>query len=272
MPRCYGVSTDAERGVWSLAIEHLEDAELVGAAEASDRWTHAHVEAAIRGAARIHSAWYGRKGDLHGEPWMAPAITSGDAVSMSPLWRSLARFSDSFYGEWAGGRLLPLQSKFIQTVGSWWDELASMTGTLIHNDYNPRNLAFRREVAGYTVCAFDWELARVGIPQHDLAELLCFVLPGDAGPGELSQWLDFHRAELASCAGVTIDPAAWRRGFVLALQQLAIDRLPFYALAHRFKPQAYLPRVTRNWLKLYELGLELESSTRRPVCLAAGSV
>ncbi len=272
MPRCYGVSTDAERGVWSLAIEHLEDAELVGAADASDRWTHAHIEAAIRGAARMHSAWYGREVELHREPWLAPAITARDAVSMSPLWRSLARFSDSYYGAWAGGRLLPLQSEFIQTVGIWWHELQSMTSTLIHNDYNPRNLAFRREASGYKVCAFDWELARIGIPQHDLAELLCFVLPGGAGTDALDHWLDFHRAELEAGAHVSIDRARWRRGFVLALQQLAIDRLPFYALAYRFKPQSFLPRVVCNWLKLYELSLKLVSSGPRQTCLVRGGL
>jgi len=272
MPRCYGVSADAEHGAWSLAIEHLENAELVGAAEASDRWTHAHIEAAIRGAARMHSAWYGRELDLHREPWMAPAITSRDAVSMSPLWRSLARFSDSFYGEWARGKLLPLQSKFIETVGSWWDELASMPGTLIHNDFNPRNLAFRREAGDFTVCAFDWELARIGIPQHDLAELLCFVLPDGAGTDALAHWLDFHRTELESDAGVIIDPAGWRRGFVLALQQLAIDRLPFYALAYRFKPQAFLPRVVGNWLRLHELSLKLDSSGRQQTRLVRAGV
>lgn len=271
MPRCYGVTTDEGRGVWSVAIEHLANAELIGAAEACDQWAPAHIEAAIRGAARMHAAWYGRQAELRSASWMAPEITAHDAVAMSPLWHSLARFSDSFFGPWSGGSLLALQSKFIGRIGQWWNELATMPGTLIHNDYNPRNLGFRREAGGSkVVCAFDWELARIGIPQHDLAELLCFVLPGNAGADQLSHWLDFHRTELESCAGVTVDPAAWTRGFVLALRQLAIDRIPYYALAHRFKPQAFLPGVVRNWLKLYELSLDLGSADSRRVYLPTG--
>jgi hypothetical protein len=255
---------NATRGVWSIAIEYLKDAELVGAAEASSRWTAAHVDAAIRGAASIHSVWYGRKDDLRSKPWASPEITPPDAVSMTSLWRSLASFSDAFYGAWTGGALLPLQLQFIRTIGSWWQELAACPGTLIHNDYNPRNLAFRREANGCKVCVYDWELARIGMPQHDLAELLCFVLPHGAGAEDLARWQELHRLELSTRAGVAIDRAAWRRGFVLALQHLAIDRLPFYALAYRFKPREYLPRVVGNWMRLHELSLELASTGTWP--------
>lgn len=264
MPRCYGVSVNATRGIWSLAIEYLKDAELVGAAEASSRWTSAHVDAAICGAASIHSVWYGRENDLRSMPWAPPEITPADAVTMSSLWRSLASFSDAFYGTWTGGALLPLQVQFIRTIGSWWQELAALPGTLIHNDYNPRNLAFRRESGGRKVCVYDWELARIGIPQHDLAELLCFVLPEESGAEDLAWWQELHRRELSARAGVAIDAAAWGRGFELALQHLAIDRLPFYALAHRFKPRGYLPRVVRNWLRLHELSRELALVGRWP--------
>ena len=264
MPRCYGVSENASRGVWSIAIEYLKDAELVGAAEASGQWTPAHIDAAIRGAASIHSVWYGREDGLRAKHWVAPEITPADAVAMTSLWRALASFSDAFYGTWSGGVLLPLQRQFIRTIGGWWQELAALPGTLIHNDYNPRNLAFRRGAGDCRVCVFDWELARVGAPQHDLAELLCFVLPQGAGAEDLARWQDLHRLELSSRAGVAINGTAWRRGFVLALQHLAIDRLPFYALAHRFKPREYLPQVVRNWLRLHELSLELASTDAWP--------
>ena len=113
------------------------------------------------------------------------------------------------------------------------------------------------------MCVFDWELARVGVPQHDLAELLCFVFPQRAGRDRLARWLELHRARLSAHAGIPISTAAWTRGFVLALQHLLMERLPLYTLVHRFKEQTFLPRVVRNWERLYNLSLTLESETSR---------
>ena len=58
-----------------------------------------------------------------------------------------------------------------------------MPRTLIHNDFNPRNLCLRQTDGGLRLCAYDWELATLQVPQHDLAELLCFVLPPDVEQG-----------------------------------------------------------------------------------------
>ena len=67
----------------------------------------------------------------------------------------------------------------IDEVMSWLERNKPKAGgsALIHNDFNPRNLALRREVGGWRLCAYDWELATIGVPQHDCAEFLCFVLP-----------------------------------------------------------------------------------------------
>ena len=66
------------------------------------------------------------------------------------------------------------------SVGEWWKEIEKMPRTLVHNDFNPRNIAFRRTAEGPVLCAYDWELATLHLPQHDLAELLGFTGEGSA--------------------------------------------------------------------------------------------
>ena len=124
-----------------------------------------------------------------------------------------------------------------------------------HGDLHPMNLLFEDD---HVVAVLDWELARIGVPQHDLAELLCFALPAGAGRAELERWMEMHRAKLAQRSGVHVPRIAWRRGFRLALRQLLVERLPLYAVIHRFKPQPFLPRVVRNWVRLDELAESLE--------------
>jgi thioester reductase-like protein len=261
MPKCYGTVAEPARGVWSVAIEHLSAVDRIDDVDGADRWPQAYRDAAIEGAAQIHAAWYGRESALRRQIWLGPEIAATQAQGMSALWRELTAFSAPFFEAWTGHSLMALRMRFIDTLEQWWGELSALPKTLIHNDYNPRNLAFRRTVNGPQVCAFDWELARIGVPQHDVAELLCFTLPEAADLRELERSVELHRTRLSDLTGVRIAPDVWMRGFVLALQQLSIERLPLYALVHRFKPQPFMPRVVRNWMRLYDMSLSLE---RRP--------
>lgn len=253
MPRCYGVSEDVERGRWSVAMAHLEDAGFRDGA----RWPVGAVEAAISAAASIHGAWYGHAEALQSRPWAAPEIGAREAGGMAPLWNALADFSAPAFEAWGGAEVVRAQRAFIADIERWWDALARMPRTLIHNDFNSRNIALHADDPR-RVTVLDWELARIGVPQHDLAELLCFTLPASAGMDAVAGWLELHRRRLAARARVEIDPATWRRGFQLALRQLLVERLPLYAVIHRFKPQPFLPRVVRNWSRLHAFASALE--------------
>jgi aminoglycoside/choline kinase family phosphotransferase len=236
-------------------LEHLGEAEFKPGWKGEAR----DVDAAVEAAASIHSAWYAQADALRAHPWVAPEIAPAQARAMARLWRSLAEHASPWFASWAGPACTALQRRFTDGIEGWWGEIAAMPRTLIHNDFNSRNIAFRRNTAAPRACAFDWELARIGVPQHDLAELLCFTFPRDAGRADLERWLELHRAQLAANARAPIDPQAWRRGFALALRQLLVERLPLYTLVHRFKVQPFLPGVVRNWARLYDLTLSLET-------------
>ena len=127
-----------------------------------------------------------------------------------------------------------------------------MPHTLIHNDCNPRNLAFRQTDGRHRLCLYDWELAAAGLPQHDLAELLCFVLSPQPSPADVFDYIERHRSALERHCRCPIDAAEWSRGFRLSLYDLMINRLPAYAMVHRFQKQKFLERVIRTWMALVE--------------------
>jgi ATP-dependent exoDNAse (exonuclease V) beta subunit len=90
------------------------------------------------------------------------------------------------------------------------------------------------------------------VPQHDLAELLCFVLPPQADRAAVSEYLELLRARLEPHAGRPLDRALWLEGFTLSLDELILERLPLYALFHRIRRQAFLPAVLQNWRRMRE--------------------
>lgn len=93
-----------------------------------------------------------------------------------------------------------LMEKVIENLPDIWSLLDSAPQTMTHNDCNPRNIclrlptASRRQPNQYPssdipsglsapppsdpriLCIYDWELACVGVPQHDVVEFLAFTL------------------------------------------------------------------------------------------------
>ena len=124
---------------------------------------------------------------------------------------------------------------------------------MIHNDFNPRNVALRPEPNSFRLCAYDWELATLGIPQHDLAELLCFVLPQESSRDEVLHYLEVHRRALQRATGQRIDADSWQLGFRLSLCDLMVNRFPMYTLVHKFRKQGFLSRIISTWARLYKL-------------------
>ena len=180
-------------------------------------------------------------------------------MEMSTLWEALAEHAAEEFPDWMGPRELEAQLTLVQSLPDWWAELESMPRTLVHNDFNPRNLAFRTLAdGGHRLCAYDWELATLHVPQHDLAELLCFVLPPSTELEVVDHYVEHHRMCLEKASGRMLDPVTWRRGYELSLWDLVVNRIALYTMAHTFRDYQFLDRILKTSRRL----IDLESGRR----------
>jgi hypothetical protein len=233
-------------------LENLSDMVLMDSAANVRGWRPRHVEAALRGIAEVHAIWYGREQDLLAQGWLGPTMSAKEMAEMADLWTALAEYSSRYFSQWIGPGFRPLADDLISDVDQWWQSLEQMPRTLIHNDFNPRNIAFRRDDRTLRLCAYDWELATLAVPQHDLAELLCFVLPPDLSMDSALHYVHVHRQALEQATGRVIDAESWELGFQRSLCDLILNRFPMYCLMHTFRRQAFLERVIITWRKLYD--------------------
>jgi hypothetical protein len=81
------------------------------------------------------------------------------------------------------------------------------------------------------------------------------VLSEDTSRDTVDSLLGCHRRALGAATGVTIEPATWRRGYVLALKDLIINRLALYQLAHSLREYPFIERVLRTARHLLRLEL-----------------
>jgi aminoglycoside phosphotransferase (APT) family kinase protein len=173
-------------------------------------------------------------------PWMPPARTAATLTAQLPLWEALAEHALSgAFGQWLGPRGRTRYEALLAEVSEWGAIRDALPRTLIHNDFGPRNATVRDG----ELCAWDWELATIGLPQRDLAELLCFT----SSAGELPGALTLHRGELERAG---LDVPDFGTGFEVAMAELLVTRLSLYAMIDGFRRQAFLERVTRTWVEL----------------------
>jgi hypothetical protein len=252
VPKIYRTFRDDKREAYVIVMEKLEHLRLMDSADDPRGWSRRCVEAALHGAAQIHSIWLGREDELRAQPWLGTPPSSTSMVEMSELWDALAVHGAQEFPELVSQHELDLLRGYIRTLDQWWPEMERMPRTLIHNDFNPRNLALRDDTS-LRLCAYDWELATLGVPQHDLAELLCFVLPPDVAKRNVDYLVEAHRKALEQASGRSIDKAEWRRGYALSLRDLAINRFSLYLMAHTFRYYKFMERTVKTMWRLLEI-------------------
>jgi hypothetical protein len=244
-PLCYGTAWDDERQRGVVVMENLGPEAWMDPCTETGAWRPAQIEAAIRGLAGLHAIWFDRRPE---NTWLGPVWSAARMAESIDLWSALAKHAARYFVPWLGADVRRIQRRLLGGLEHWWRPLEETPRTLIHNDFNPRNVALR---PGPVLCAYDWELATWGVPQHDLAQLLCFVLPFDCARETLRHYIDLHRHALEEATGHRLDAVDWRRGFGLALADLLINRWAMYTLIHAIRPQRFLPRVMQTWQTLY---------------------
>ena len=249
-PLVYGTLEDPEREAFLIIEEKLTGLEMMDSADDTCDWTEDHLRAAISGIAEVHSIWYGREQELIEQPWLGEYPTRDSMIEKRRLWEMLGVHALEEFPEFFSSADLKMYRSCVSRMQDWWGCIEKLPRTLIHNDFNPRNIAFRREQGELRLCAYDWELATLHLPQHDLAELLAFTLFDPIEPALVQRLVEFHRTELERFSGQSIDPRTWRKGYYLSLLDLLVNRLPMYAMAHTFRHYKFMERVIRAFREL----------------------
>lgn len=246
VPVVYETFEDKDREAYVLVLERLRGLRLMDTADDVSGWRPADIETVLRGAAEVHAIWYRREEELKRLPWLEPRPTAASMTAMQELWEELGRHAFEEFPELVSADDLAWQQELIRTIPEWWAEIDALPQTLVHNDFNPRNVALRGANGETRLCAYDWELATVHLPQRDLAELLSFVLTPGAGPAEVDRYVETHRQALEQSSGVSIEKEAWRYGFSLCLAELAVSRVPMYLMAHTVHHYGFMERLYRT--------------------------
>ena len=239
-PKVYDVLIESRKQIFASITELETDLELKNAADDLNGWTDQHTLEAIHSIAEFHSCYYQKAEAFKSLPWIGYTPTAETLIGQQALFAEMARIAHNQFPTWYPYSLKQSVDQIIADIPQWSATMQKMPHTLIHNDFNPRNLAFRQD-SNRRLCVFDWELATVHLPQRDLVELLCFVNVLDKT--QLLFFIEQHRDRLVELTGVNIEKNEWLLGCRFALYEFMIHRLALYSVAHVHRSCEFLPRT-----------------------------
>lgn len=274
MPRCFGIHRDPQREAFLLLLERLgDDVILLNTGDRPQDWTDEHIRVALDGIGGLHGHWLGREDELASLKWLGAPTAATRVASMADLWRGLFEHHRAEFPDVITNGLFERVAALIDTLDHWWPEFERMPRTLVHNDFNSRNVGLRQGVTDdgrhLSLVAYDWELTTVHIPQRDLVELLAYVLPPDVPANRVHALSEHHRRVVQAHSDIAVDPALWSRGFELALADFLVRRLSLYLMVHTVHRLSFIERVVATVARLLDICGETVAYSRGTPAVAS---
>lgn len=245
-PEIFGLMVDGPNNIFLILMEAVEEVELLNAVMEPEKWTAEYIKEALSKIAQWHVAHLDQITGLDPKYWKEDVPSREYMKKLQPLWEALLKNAESNLPEVYTKENVGLLENAIEKIPSYWEVLEQQPKTLIHNDFNPRNICFKNSGGSPRLCLYDWELATFHVPHYDVVEFLSFVLIPENYDQRL-KYIEYYRGELNRLTGKHEDREKFQKMFAYAALDFGLHRLGMYMMAHSISPYPFLPRVINSY-------------------------
>ncbi len=238
-PIFFGKKIDTEREIFIFAIEFLdlEHFLIQNSENKPEKWNEKWIKKTIETITKIHLHFEKQENRINLEN-----IKLFKAWESKDLYKKMVKIA---YHE-EENLILKAELRnlldFIEPLEENFNQL-EIPITLIHNDFNSRNIAIRQNE---DICIYDWELSVLNIPHRDIVEFLSFVLPYSFDNQSFENYLEFHYSFYKE----KISWQKWKKGYVYALKEFLVARVSFYATSGILVKYKFTDRILQNSLQM----------------------
>ncbi|KAF9289309.1 hypothetical protein BGZ68_009616 [Mortierella alpina] len=257
--KVYNVLRNDSQQLYALCLEYLNPARgnithMNSTDTALSTWTSDDIHLALRDLASFHAQFLGQERRILQMSFLENPTRPMMKV-LRPAYEAMVKTNHKNDPELFTEFLTQHMLDFLAHSDEHWATLERSPRTLIHGDFNTRNICLRLDqtTGAQQLCAYDWELACCHVPQRDVVELLSFVLP--PGSTEWPHYIEYHRLALqASFTSQRRHSEFARQVKVpsskeyyevakIALMDFASLRVAMYGISNSFKQVDWLPRI-----------------------------
>lgn len=257
-PKFYGSQIEESRQIYLLVQEFIGNFAFEPSADDLQSWTPTRIREAIQQISKLHGQMMATAPELLQKDWIGYVPSETTLHRMRDFFAEIAKFGFQEFESWITASESAQHQWIVDSLDQWAQQMEQPYKTLVHNDFNPRNLGFVRNSQGEKFVAFDWELATVALPQRDSVELLSFTLSENATAAEILEYLELHRSDFNRISGQQVSSGDWLQGAICSVREFIIHRLALYFVAHSMRELSFLPRVYKTALHIEKTLKELE--------------
>lgn len=240
-PQFFGSFIDFNKEAFVLIQELIGNGWNISEIKDTRLWTANAKAEAIRTIARLHRQFLGDEATVRSLSDSILDMCSVDKMDEQlDLWDGLFTLSYAVLKS-RHPELFQFYSDSLSSFESVLAEMNLQQKTLIHYDFNPRNIAFN---PSGQVKVFDWEFSAWGLPQRDLIEFVIFANSESDVVQSFDDLSKMHYDLVYSDDRISY--ADWQRGCELSLQEFVVKRLAFYFILAELSFCPYIDRVLKN--------------------------
>jgi hydroxymethylglutaryl-CoA reductase (NADPH) len=241
IPEVFGTYENPDRESYLILMEFLDskNLEVMNSENNLNLWKDKHLLKSIDALTSLHFDL----SDIKENP-LFKSITGDDYLRFSEKSIEVLDLEYSYkYQE-----LIDLMKRSVTFVQDNEARILSeLPEVLVHNDFNPRNLAITKNDE---VLAYDWELATIDIPQRDGIELYAFTGYSKNNKLSFNVYMTEHLKQFNKTFSKSIQENCWVEGYQLSFCKFLLTRLNFYLLGHKLSHYSFIPNLVENVLKL----------------------
>ena len=261
-PKVFHSELDEERERYFFVMEYLKldktrHLRLLDVSAEDRSWATEDIHAVLQGISHFHAKYLGRLEKIACDFEKTVIDQTARFQKRPELFEVLTEASILKYPELFTEQRATLARKVYKGIAQIYDSLReSDFKTCVHCDFNPRNVCLKVQSDNtLALCAYDWEMASIHVPQRDICEFLSFALPPETGLDEWQSHIDFYRACLRDDLSDP-DPAwvekvtgsaIFQVNFDLAMMDFAMSRVgAAYFAIQEAVDLPFLPTVVAN--------------------------
>lgn len=240
IPQLFGEYADLGREIHIIIIEYLDPGKIkiINSENAPWKWNEFLIKKAIHAANESHILFKDHLTDFKFsntvfEPWRSNSLYNKLVEILINEEKDSVRKK-----ELAALINCSLELKKLS-------EMIDVQKTIIHNDFNPRNIAIN---SNDKPIIYDWELAVLNYPHRDVIEFLTFTLPDDFSKEMLFDHLNYHYS-----LQLQTNKKKWFEAYYYSTLELIISRILFYEVAGIVVKYEFSKRILNNAFKILHM-------------------
>lgn len=236
--------------IFVIVMELLEDVRHEKTLDDLDVWLSSDVECVLDQIARVHGEFLGQLSAAAPPACLVPFHHLNNARLLA-YQGALLRYNAESFPDLFDSRRVGLIESFLTSASERHRRIMDRPLTLVHGDFTPRNVCLKEsdDRSELRLCAYDWELAQVHLPQRDICEFLCYVLNPKRGWKDpaTAQVLDRYRSALEVASGRRIEAAEFRHDLAIAIEEFCSFKLLVQGVTHQLLGNRhYFERLVQN--------------------------